>query len=358
MATNSSRLNLTRDQLAGFLTDHQQIKQFEMLFSAVDAIAPNVVLEINIAVGTAQATANNAIDQIIALGQDMAVNDAAMSAKVHQAMDAIPRLAQALELLAAAPVAQAQMPLFDDLTPRAELGTMAAQNAEKVAITGGTIAGISFGGFPAGTVSLPSLYWGTDTATGFYRIGANNIGYSYNGTKLLDLSATLLGVTGGVSVTTQFTSSVATGTPPLVVASTTNVANLNASSLGGATFAAPGAIGGSTPGTGSFTTLTANTVHTSKGNSGSLPDATATTIFTAGLGFYTVAVRLPAGVGDATNWMAAANVYCDGTASRIIANNTAVLVLSLSGNNVQVWQNSGGTQAGGVEYSYILQKLD
>lgn len=141
MATNSSRLNLTRDQLASFLTDHQQIKQFEMLFSAVDAIAPNVVLEINIAVGTAQATANNAIDQIIALGQDMAVNDAAMSAKVHQAMDAIPRLAQALELLAAAPVAQAQMPLFDDLTPRAELGTMAAQNAEKVAITGGTIAG-------------------------------------------------------------------------------------------------------------------------------------------------------------------------------------------------------------------------
>ena len=256
MATNSSRLNLTRDQLASFLTDHQQIKQFEMLFSAVDAIAPNVVLEINIAVGTAQATANNAIDQIIALGQDMAVNDAAMSAKVHQAMDAIPRLAQALELLAAAPVAQAQMPLFDDLTPRAELGTMAAQNAEKVAITGGTIAGISFGGFPAGTVSLPSLYWGTDTATGFYRIGLNNIGYSYNGTKLLDLSATLLGVTGGVSVTTQFTSSVATGTPPLVVASTTNVANLNASSLSGGTFAAPGPIGGGTPDTGTFTSVT------------------------------------------------------------------------------------------------------
>lgn len=209
MATNSSRLNLTRDQLASFLIDHQQIKQFEMLFSAVDAIAPNVVLEINIAVGTAQATANNAIDQIIALGQDMAVNDAAMSAKVHQAMDAIPRLAQALELLAAAPVAQAQMPLFDDLTPRAELGTMAAQNAEKVAITGGTIAGITFGGFPAGTVSLPSLYWGTDTATGFYRIGLNNIGYSYNGTKLLDFSSTLLAITGGLSTTGAITCTLA-----------------------------------------------------------------------------------------------------------------------------------------------------
>ena len=163
---------------------------------------------------------------------------------------------QFLDIVGVAPVAQAQMPLFDDLTSRAELGTMAAQNAEKVAITGGTIAGITFGGFPAGTVAAPSLYWTTDTATGFYRIGANNIGYSYNGTKLLDLSATLLGVTGGVSVTTQFTSSVATGTPPLVVASTTNVANLNASSLGGATFAAPGPIGGGTPDTGTFTSIT------------------------------------------------------------------------------------------------------
>lgn len=56
----------------------------------------------------------------------------------------------------------------------------------------------------------------------------------------------------------QFTSTVTTGTSPFVVASTTNVANLNASSLGGATFAAPGAIGGTTPAGGSFTTLTAS----------------------------------------------------------------------------------------------------
>lgn len=41
----------------------------------------------------------------------------------------------------------------------------------------------------------------------------------------------------------QITSTVAAGTAPLVVASTTNVPNLNASSLNGATFASPGAIG-------------------------------------------------------------------------------------------------------------------
>ena len=85
---------------------------------------------------------------------------------------------QFLDIVGVAPTVQQTVPP-DDMTPRDELGTMAAQNAEKVAITGGTIAGITFGGFPAGTVSLPSLYWGTDTATGFYRIGLNNIGYSY-----------------------------------------------------------------------------------------------------------------------------------------------------------------------------------
>ena len=58
---------------------------------------------------------------------------------------------------------------------------------------------------------------------------------------------------------TTVTSTVATGTAPFTVASTTNVANLNASSLNGATFAAPGPIGSTTASTGAFTTLTAAT---------------------------------------------------------------------------------------------------
>lgn len=60
-----------------------------------------------------------------------------------------------------------------------------------------------------------------------------------------------------ISATGQITSTLATGTAPFSVASTTNVANLNASSLNGATFAAPGTIGGGTPGAATFTTLTA-----------------------------------------------------------------------------------------------------
>lgn len=67
-----------------------------------------------------------------------------------------------------------------------------------------------------------------------------------------------LAVSGNVSAS-QLVSSVITGTAPLSVASTTNVPNLNASSLSGATFAAPGTIGGGTPGAATFTTLTANT---------------------------------------------------------------------------------------------------
>jgi hypothetical protein len=90
----SRKLNLTRDQLATFLTDQQQIRQFELLFSTVDAIAPDVVLEINIAAGTAQSTANDALAQIIALAQETEVNDAALGAKAQNALDRIALLAQ------------------------------------------------------------------------------------------------------------------------------------------------------------------------------------------------------------------------------------------------------------------------
>lgn len=189
-------------------------------------------------------------------------------------------------------------------------------------------------GFFAGTVSLPGIYLGTDTATGLYRIGLNNNGYAVNGTKLLDLSAATFAVTGAVTISTTLnvtgttttagltasgavalspnnanvvlaptgtgvvtiapasavgnmdnmvigattaraasvttlsatgviTSTLATGTAPFTVASTTNVPNLNASSLSGATFAAPGAIGGGTPGSGAFTTLSSSGQQTS-----------------------------------------------------------------------------------------------
>jgi hypothetical protein len=73
-------------------------------------------------------------------------------------------------------------------------------------------------------------------------INLTNAGAALPNTTTGTLTAT------GLIKGTQLQSTVATGTAPLIVASTTNVANLNASSLSGATFAAPGTIGGTTPG--------------------------------------------------------------------------------------------------------------
>ena len=100
----SRRLNLTRDQLATFLTDQQQIRQFELLFSTVDELQVITGTDFEYQADTAAATANEALSQISVLSQDTAVDDAVLNAKVQQALDAIPRLAQALDLLALAPV--------------------------------------------------------------------------------------------------------------------------------------------------------------------------------------------------------------------------------------------------------------
>jgi hypothetical protein len=102
MATQ--KLNLTRDQLATFLKNQEQIKQFEKLFQVADSLSPIIVVDFEFAGDNAQATANNALAMIAMLAQDTAVSDAAFEAKLQQALDAIPRLAQALELLALAPV--------------------------------------------------------------------------------------------------------------------------------------------------------------------------------------------------------------------------------------------------------------
>ena len=103
-APTSRKLNLTRDQLAAFLTDQQQIRQFELLFSTVDTIQVIVGTDFEYQADNAAANANNALAQINALAQDTAVEDVVLNAKVQQALDAIPRLAQALDLLALAPV--------------------------------------------------------------------------------------------------------------------------------------------------------------------------------------------------------------------------------------------------------------
>lgn len=99
----SRKLNLTRDQLATFLTDQQQIRQFELLFSTVDAIAPDVVNEVNISAGTAQATANEALAQLAYIAQELAVNCALAENKANQALALVDKLNKAVEGLQMTP---------------------------------------------------------------------------------------------------------------------------------------------------------------------------------------------------------------------------------------------------------------
>jgi hypothetical protein len=111
-------LKLTRDQLASFLQDFEQIKQFENLFAIVQEVAPIV-------------------------GQDFEFEAANASAKANEALALVSALRQALELL--------------ELAPRSELGTIAPQNADNVDITGGKISGLD----PA----LPVASGGTGQST-------------------------------------------------------------------------------------------------------------------------------------------------------------------------------------------------
>jgi hypothetical protein len=64
-----------------------------------------------------------------------------------------------------------------------------------VVYSGGT------GLFGNGTVSAPSISFASDTNTGLYRIGADNLGVAVNGTKIIDVSTIGAGVTGVLTAT-------------------------------------------------------------------------------------------------------------------------------------------------------------
>jgi uncharacterized protein YhbP (UPF0306 family) len=96
MATNPRvpPLGLTRDQLATFLKDHEQIKQFENLFAVAATVAPDNVEVANILAGNADAKAVQALGQIAALAQEVAVCCSISDIKGTQALDQIAMLAQ------------------------------------------------------------------------------------------------------------------------------------------------------------------------------------------------------------------------------------------------------------------------
>lgn len=105
MATQ--KLNLTRDQLATFLKNHEQIKQFEALFQVVDQVAPSSDTPgIELQAGNAEASANEALAQLVVLARDAAVNSGSAENKAQQALDSLASIASAVQLLATQPAMQ------------------------------------------------------------------------------------------------------------------------------------------------------------------------------------------------------------------------------------------------------------
>jgi hypothetical protein len=90
------RLNLTRDQLASFLQDHEQIKQFELLFSSTNA---NSILidEVSINAGNANASANEALSSIEVMKSVLEYLDQAPSAASQEQIAALQEQITALQ---------------------------------------------------------------------------------------------------------------------------------------------------------------------------------------------------------------------------------------------------------------------
>ena len=80
------RLGLTRDQLASFLQEHEQIRQFELLFSSVDEIQTTGLDAVTYDAGAALAGVNKLAGVVAQLAQDGAI-EASTALSVAQAAE-------------------------------------------------------------------------------------------------------------------------------------------------------------------------------------------------------------------------------------------------------------------------------
>ena len=145
-----------------------------------------------------------------------------------------------------------------------------------------SVTATSFSGSGSGLTGVPNSAL---VGSGSLTIGSTNVALGGTAATIAGLSLTApnIGAATGtsLSVTGQLTSTVATGTAPLVVSSSTIIPNLNASLLTGGNWTTPGTIGSTTPNSGIFTTCNATTFTGSgsglTGTAASLTAGTATT---------------------------------------------------------------------------------
>lgn len=87
------KLNLTRDQLALFLKDHESIRQFERLFAVADAVAPDSDTPgISVQAGNAQSAAEQAIGMVLALADAVLSSCAVIDSKASQSIGQVAQL--------------------------------------------------------------------------------------------------------------------------------------------------------------------------------------------------------------------------------------------------------------------------
>lgn len=155
-------------------------------------------------------------------------------------------------------------------TPAAISGTTITATTS---IVNGTCKLLTGAGTPEGAQTAPvcSRYLRTDGSTGttlyIKESGSGNTGWvavspssvTWATPGTIGSGTPNTGAFTTLSATGQITSTLTTGTAPFAITSTTKSTNLNADFLDGFDWNAPGAIGGTTPAAGSFTTLAAST---------------------------------------------------------------------------------------------------
>lgn len=99
------RLGLTRDQLASFLQEHEQIRQFELLFTAVDQIQTSGLDTVTLDAGAALAGVNALSGAVAQLAHDGAIDAQTALATAEAATSALVALADAATGLLLAPPA-------------------------------------------------------------------------------------------------------------------------------------------------------------------------------------------------------------------------------------------------------------
>lgn len=154
------RLNLTRDQLASFLQDFEQIKQFERLFSTVDTISTVTLDEISVSAGNAMASATEALAIIEVVKSILEYLELAPAAATQEQIAALQDKIAELEIVPMAATQEQIAALQDKIS---ELEQLPPPDNSGTITLGGTLA-VANGGTGATSLTAGYLLLGNGTS--------------------------------------------------------------------------------------------------------------------------------------------------------------------------------------------------